>query len=46
MTTSVWILLLIMASMMGATALILFWTWRSGQWEDVEDIKYRMLQDE
>jgi cbb3-type cytochrome oxidase maturation protein len=46
MTTSAIMLLLIMISFSGS-ALLLFWSAkRSGQFDDIEGIKYRMLTDE
>jgi len=46
MNLAAWILLGVTASMTGAASLIIWWSWRSGQFDDMESVKYRMLQDE
>lgn len=46
MTIAAWMLLGIMCSMTGGAGLVVWWSWRTGQFDDTEGIKYRMLQDE
>jgi cbb3-type cytochrome oxidase maturation protein len=46
MTLAAWILIGVCLSMTGASALVVWWSWKSGQFDDTEGIKYRMLSDE
>jgi cbb3-type cytochrome oxidase maturation protein len=46
LTLSVWMLLLIMASLSGSAILIWYWAKKEGQFTDVEAVKYRMLDDD
>jgi cbb3-type cytochrome oxidase maturation protein len=46
MTIAAWILTIVCLSMTGSAALLIGWCWKTGQFEDIEEIKYRMLKDE
>ncbi|GAX91076.1 cbb3-type cytochrome oxidase assembly protein CcoS [Effusibacillus lacus] len=46
MTLQAWLLLAVMFSLTGSSALLYYWAKRAGQFDDVESAKYRMLQDE
>ncbi|MGB8955667.1 MAG: cbb3-type cytochrome oxidase assembly protein CcoS [Tumebacillaceae bacterium] len=46
MTTAAWILIFVCLSMTGSCGLLVWWSWKTGQFDDAEGIKYRMLEDE
>lgn len=46
LSLNAWILLIIMVSLSGAAFFIYYGAKKSGQFEDVEGIKYRMLVEE
>lgn len=46
LSMNAWILLIVMISLSGAASFIFIGAKRSGQFEDVEGIKYRMLVEE
>ncbi|TCP54713.1 cbb3-type cytochrome oxidase maturation protein [Tumebacillus sp. BK434] len=46
MNTAAWLLIAVCLCMTCGAGLMIWWSYRDGQYEDVEGIKYRMLQDE
>lgn len=46
MTVQAWILLIVMFSLTGSAGLLYLWGKKNGQFDDVEQIKYRMLHDD
>lgn len=46
MTVQAWTLLLVMIALTGSTFLVYWWARNNGQFDNIEDVKYRMLQDE
>ncbi|MGZ4031473.1 MAG: cbb3-type cytochrome oxidase assembly protein CcoS [Tumebacillaceae bacterium] len=46
MTISAWMLIGICLSMTGSAGLLVWWSWKNGQFDDTEGIKYRMMSDE
>ncbi|MFC4769839.1 cbb3-type cytochrome oxidase assembly protein CcoS [Effusibacillus consociatus] len=46
MTIQGWTLLLVMLSLTASAGLVFFWAKKNGQFENVEEIKYRILQDD
>jgi cbb3-type cytochrome oxidase maturation protein len=45
MTTACWLLIGVCLSLTGGAGLIIWWSWKDGQFDDTEGIKYRMLED-
>jgi cbb3-type cytochrome oxidase maturation protein len=46
MNPAAWLLIIVCCCMTGASALVVWWSWKTGQFDDTEGIKYRMLEDE
>ncbi|MCW2278914.1 cbb3-type cytochrome oxidase assembly protein [Heliophilum fasciatum] len=46
MTASMWLITLFLVSSFGGILCVFWWAKRDGQFENVEDIKYRMLHDD
>ncbi|MCF6092685.1 cbb3-type cytochrome oxidase assembly protein CcoS [Microaerobacter geothermalis] len=46
MNLSVLLFFVVFFSFVGSSVLVLWWCKKSGQFDDVEGIKYRMLEDE
>lgn len=46
MNAAAWLLVVVCSCMTGASALLIWWSWKTGQFDDTEGVKYRMLQDE
>lgn len=46
MNSATWILIAVCLCMTGGAGLMVWWSWKSGQYEDTEGIKYRMLHDD
>lgn len=46
MTTGAWMLIGVCLCMTGGAGMILLWCWKTGQFDDAEGVKYRMLQDD
>ena len=45
MALGVWVFVGWMALVVSSGAAFLVWAWRNGQFKDVEEAKYRMLED-
>ena len=45
MPFGLWTVVAWMAFVMFTTVVFIIWGWRSGQFRDIESIKYRMLED-
>jgi cbb3-type cytochrome oxidase maturation protein len=45
MNTAAWMLIGVCLCMTGGGGLIIWWSWKNGQFDDTEGIKYRMLED-
>ncbi|WP_018130473.1 cbb3-type cytochrome oxidase assembly protein CcoS [Effusibacillus pohliae] len=46
MTLQAWTLLIVLLTLTGSTFLVYVWANKAGQFDDIEEIKYRMLQDD
>ncbi|ASS74862.1 cbb3-type cytochrome oxidase assembly protein CcoS [Tumebacillus algifaecis] len=46
MNSAAWLLTAVCLSMTGGAGLLIWWSYRDGQFDDVEGIKYRMLQED
>ncbi|MFD2169085.1 cbb3-type cytochrome oxidase assembly protein CcoS [Tumebacillus lipolyticus] len=46
MTTAAWLLIAVCLCMTGGSGLMIWWSYRNGQFADIEAVKHRMLQDD